>query len=89
MQNAIEHAIKLAGTQTKLAKILGISPQALSKQIRTSGKILPAHCIAVEKAFPGQITRYELDPEHFGTSASASELTIIVLQNFQSTSSTL
>lgn len=89
MQKAIEHAIKLAGSQTKLAKILGISPQALSAQLRKKGTVLPAHCKTIESAFPGELTRYELDPEHFGAGAPASDCTIIVLQNFQTISNVL
>lgn len=89
MQNAIEKAIKLAGSQTKLAKILHITPQALNNQIRAKGKILPVHCIAIEKHFEGAITRYELDPEHFGAGPSASDCTIIVLQNLNTTDKTL
>lgn len=89
MQNAIKKAIKLAGSQTELAKILGISPQALSKQLRAKGTVLPKHCLTIESAFPGELTRYELDPEHFGTGAQSSDCTIIVLQNFQTISNVL
>jgi DNA-binding transcriptional regulator YdaS (Cro superfamily) len=88
MQNAINKAIKLAGSKSALARVLDISPQALGQQIRNGG-ILPDHCIAIEKKFPGQITRYELDPEHFGAELPASDCVVIVLQNFQSTSKTV
>jgi DNA-binding transcriptional regulator YdaS (Cro superfamily) len=88
MDDRIYKAIKLAGTQSKLAKVLGISPQALSKQI-SKGVILPKHCIALEKLYPGQITRYELNPEHFGESVPNNDYTVVVLQNIQSVSKSI
>lgn len=88
MQNAIEKAIKLAGSQSALAKVLGISPQALGQQLAKGG-ILPEHCITIEKAYPGQLTRYELAPEHFGTAQPQAGTVVIVLQNFQSVSTTI
>lgn len=88
MQNAIAKAIKLAKSQSGLARVLGISPQALSKQIR-KGRILPEHCIVIERQYLGEITRYELDPDHFGPGDPASDCVVIVLQNFKNTSTTV
>lgn len=84
MQNAINKAIKLAGSKSKLARALGISPQALDQQLKNGG-ILPNYCIAIEKKFPGEISRYELDPEHFGAELPASDCVVIILQNLQTT----
>lgn len=86
MQSAIQKAIVLAKSQSKLAKIVGISPQALSKQIRR-GQILPKYCIKIEEAFPGQISRYELNPDHFGK--PEAECLVIVVQNLKTTSATI
>lgn len=88
MENAIRKAIKLAGSQSALARVVGISPQAMGVQIRR-GQITPEHCVAIEKAFPGAITRHELRPDHFGVPAQAAECVVIVLQNFQSESTTV
>jgi DNA-binding transcriptional regulator YdaS (Cro superfamily) len=88
MENAITKAIKLAGNQSKLARLVGISPQALSRQIR-DGNILPKHCITIENCFPGEIFRNELNPQHFGNIQPESGCVVIVLQNFQSTSTTI
>ena len=87
MQNAIQKAIKLAGSKSALAMKLGISPQALGQQI-SKGRILPDYCIAIEKLYPGEITRNELDPEHFGALVS-SDCVVIVVQSIQSTSKTV
>jgi DNA-binding transcriptional regulator YdaS (Cro superfamily) len=88
MENAIKKAIKLAGSKTNLARIVGITPQGLGAQLR-NGKILPDACIAIEKHFPGEITRYELDPAHFGVKPTAPNYVVIVLQNFKSTDTTI
>lgn len=83
MQNAIQKALKLAGNQRKLAALVGISPQALGRQIR-AGNIKPKHCITIESCFPGQISRYELNPEHFGLAAPGADCVVIILQNVKS-----
>jgi len=87
MQNAILKAIRLAGSQSALARSIGISPQSLGQQIR-KGKISPKHCIAIENAFPGEISRYDLDPEHFGK-PETSDCVVLILQNFGTTTTTI
>lgn len=84
MNLATEKAIKLAGSQSKLAKVLGITPQALGQQLQ-AGKILPHHCIAIEQKYPQDISRYDLDPEHFGS----RECVVIVLENYKVASTTI
>ncbi len=88
MDNAIQKAIKLAGSQSALARVLGISPSALGQQLK-NGRILPDHCIAIEKQYPGEISRYELHPEHFGHGQPQADCVVIVLQNFRSKSTTI
>lgn len=88
MQNAIDRAIKLAGNKSRLAREIGISPQALGEQIR-KGRILPKHCITIENRWPGEISRYDLNPGHFGERAPMADCVVIVLQNFQTTSKTI
>ena len=88
MQNAIEKAIRLAGSQSALARVVGISAQAMGLQIR-AGNIRPKHCIAIEKAFPGEISRYELNPDHFGSAPHAAGCTVIVLQSFEAQTTTI
>ena len=87
MQNAIDKAIRLAGSKSALARVVGISPQALGKQL-SAGGLRPKHCLAIEKAFPGDISRYDLNPEHFG-SAPQADCMVIVLQNFESQTTTI
>ncbi len=88
MENAISKAIRLAKNQSGLAKVCGISPQALGAQIK-NGNILPKYCIKIENEYPGQISRYELNPEHFGNGQTTADCVVIVLQNFKCTSKSI
>lgn len=85
MANAIQMAIDFAGSQSKLGKILGVSPQAVNHWHR-KGTFPPWASIKLEEAFPGKISRYDLDPEHFG---HGTRSIIIVLENLGVTSKTI
>lgn len=62
--NGIEKAIYIAGSQTKLAKLLGITPQAVQKW--AGGKQVPVtRSIEIERVLNGKITRCELRPDIF------------------------
>ncbi len=65
METGIDKVVRIAGNQTDLSKILGITPQAVQKWVQ-AGKPSPLGCRDIEKAFPGQVTRAELDPFLFG-----------------------
>lgn len=59
---AIEKAIETVGTQSELARKIGVFPQQVQKWFST-GLIPPNRVLAVEKATNGQVTRYELRPD--------------------------
>lgn len=59
---AIARAIEAVGGQTALAKILGITTQAISQWKR----VPPAHVLAIETATGGRVTRHEMRPDVFG-----------------------
>ncbi|MET3133603.1 DNA-binding transcriptional regulator YdaS (Cro superfamily) [Oxalobacteraceae bacterium GrIS 1.11] len=65
METGIQKAIRLAGNQTNLALAVGLSPQAIHKWVQ-AGKPSANGCLDIEKAFPGQVTRAELNPALFG-----------------------
>lgn len=67
MENGITKAIRLAGSQTALGNILGLSPQAIQKWA-AQGFVPSDRCRDVEDKFDGQVTRYELNPRVFGDS---------------------
>ncbi len=58
---ALNNAIRLVGSQTAMANIIGVAPMAVY-QWRTKG--LPAErVLAVEAATRGRVSRYELRPD--------------------------
>jgi DNA-binding transcriptional regulator YdaS (Cro superfamily) len=65
METGIEKAIRLAGSQTALGNLLGITPQAVQKWAK-QGLVPGDRCREVETALAGQVTRYELNPAVFG-----------------------
>lgn len=60
--NAISRACALAGSQSALARLIGVSPQSIQKWCRT-GSVPPKRVIEIEKAVNQQVTRYELRPD--------------------------
>lgn len=66
MENGISKAVKLAGSQTALAKAVGVKPQAVQKW-EAQGFVPAPRCRAIEEYFHSAVTRYELNPEVFGT----------------------
>lgn len=68
---AIERAVQVVGGQAALAREITaraakITPQAVH-QWATGERPVPAHhCLAIETATAGAVTRYELRPDVFG-----------------------
>ncbi|MBD8469179.1 transcriptional regulator [Sphingomonas sp. CFBP 8765] len=58
---ALEAAVARVGSQTGLARICGVSQPAVWKWLKTSKRLPPEHCIAVE-AQTG-VSRHNLRPD--------------------------
>ncbi|QOY96360.1 helix-turn-helix domain-containing protein [Massilia sp. UMI-21] len=65
METGIAKAIRLAGSQTALGNMLGLTPQAIQKWA-TQGFVPADRCREVEEKLGGQVTRYELNASVFG-----------------------
>jgi DNA-binding transcriptional regulator YdaS (Cro superfamily) len=65
METGIAKAIRLAGSQTALGTLLGLTPQAIQKWA-AQGTVPGERCREVESLFDGKVTRYELNPAVFG-----------------------
>jgi len=52
-------------TQAELARVCSQKPQAVTRWVRT-GRVPAHHCIAIEEATGGAVTRYDLRPDVFG-----------------------
>lgn len=72
METGIAKAIRLAGSQTALGNLLGLTPQAIQKWA-AHGAVPAERCRDVEAAFQGQVTRYELNPAVFGDAPQATQ----------------
>lgn len=67
---ALDNACDLVGSQTKLAKLLGIRSPSISEWRRRQ-RVPAERCIAIEQATGGKITRYDLRPDVFGAAPAA------------------
>lgn len=66
--NAIDRALEaVGGKQTELASRISVTPQALYQWINNLRPVPAKHCIAIEQATDGAVTRYDLRPDVFGT----------------------
>lgn len=65
METGIAKAIRIAGSQTALGNLLGLTPQAIQKWA-AQGVVPGERCREVETKLDGQVTRYELNPAVFG-----------------------
>lgn len=64
---ALRRAIKIIGSQEKLAEKLGITQGAVSHWFNKNIGLVPPidYVVEIEKATNGQVTRYELRPDFF------------------------
>lgn len=61
-ESAIRKAVRLAGSQSALARKLGLSPQAVQKWCST-GEVPDRKVLGVEAAVSGAVSRHELRPD--------------------------
>ena len=63
---ALKIAVHHAGSQSELARRLGIRQGYIWKWLR-SGRVSAEYCRAIEQATGGKVTRYDLRPDVFGS----------------------
>ena len=66
-KEALRRAIKIVGSQEKLAEKLGITQGAVSHWFNKNVGLIPPldYVVEIEKATGGKVTRYELRPDFF------------------------
>jgi len=69
-ETGIERVVRLAGSQTALARILRVTPQAVQKWV-AQGFVTSEHCRTIESHYPNEVTRYDLNPSVFGSREEA------------------
>lgn len=60
--SAIQRAVDIAGSQSALARAIGVTPQAVQKMVAT-GAVPAKQAIPIEQAVDGRVTRHELRPD--------------------------
>lgn len=65
METGIAKAVRIAGSQSALGRLLGLTPQAIQKWV-ADGLVPAKHCGKIESLLEGQVTRSELNPVLFG-----------------------
>lgn len=63
----ITNAIEAAGGQSALAKAINVTPPMVWQWINGLRPVPAHHCIPIEEATGGKVTRYDLRPDVFGT----------------------
>ena len=60
-RKAMEHAIEIMGTKTKLARALNVSPEVIYSWMNINRYgISPRHALLLEELTQGRVTRYQL-----------------------------
>lgn len=71
--SAIRRAVDaFDGTQADFARAIGRYPQEITRWLKT-GRVPPAHCIAIETAVGRKVTRYELRPDIYGSAPATTK----------------
>jgi DNA-binding transcriptional regulator YdaS (Cro superfamily) len=64
-ETGIAKAVRLAKSQTAIADLFGLKPQAVQKWV-AKGYAPGDRCRRIEEFLNGEVTRYELNPQVFG-----------------------
>lgn len=71
MNTSIERAVQIVGSQSEVARQVGVKPQSVQQWV-SSGRVPPHWCLTLERITNKQITRYDLRPDVFGEKAPAA-----------------
>ena len=71
IDNPVARAVVLVGSQTALAHLLGVTPQAVSRWVQC-GCAPAKRLVQIERATAGRVTRQELNPALFADMAPAA-----------------
>lgn len=60
--NPVARAVAIVGSQSALARLLGVKPQSVSRWVQ-SGSAPAKRIVQIERATAGRVTRQELKPD--------------------------
>ena len=75
-RHLIEEAVRLKGSQFKLAEAMGCSQQQISYLLQRAARISVEMAVKVDIATEGQVSKETLRPDIFGNQSSAVTKTI-------------
>lgn len=61
--NKVQAACTVAGGQAGLSRSLGVTAAAVNQWIKGLRPVPPKHCVAIERATNGAVTRRDLRPD--------------------------
>lgn len=71
--SAIQIAVDRAGSQAALAKAISVPPALVWQWLNGRRPVAARHCIPIETATSGAVTRYDLRPDVFGQAPTPTE----------------
>lgn len=69
----IQAAVEAIGSQGALAKAIGVTQPLVWQWCNGKRPVAAHHCVAIEVATTGQVTRYDLRPDVFGNDPNKRE----------------
>jgi len=63
---AIKRAVAELNGNSRLAEAIGVAPALVSQWVNGTRPVAARHCIPIEQATNGVVTRYDLQPDVFG-----------------------
>jgi DNA-binding transcriptional regulator YdaS (Cro superfamily) len=61
--DALKRAVEALGTQTAVARAVGVTAQAVSDMVRNGRRVPAEWCLPIERATSGIVTRHQLRPD--------------------------
>lgn len=71
--SAIRRVVEIAGGQGSLAKAISVTQPLVWQWCNGKRPVAAHHCVAIETATGGQVTRYDLRPDVFGPAPQGQE----------------
>lgn len=70
---AIKRAVEAVGSQAALSRAICAPPALVWQWLDGRRPVAPKHCIPIETATAGAVTRHDLRPDIFGPAPTADE----------------
>lgn len=65
-ETGVQKAVRLAGTQEKLAELAGVSQQAVNRWLK-NGRVPHKHCRLIREKLKNRVSLAKLNPQVYGS----------------------